>query len=650
MYVLFSFVYSQENAENKIPETLENDAELIHFGPEINSPYSEYLPFISPDEDIIFFQSDRPGGAGQTGDFDIWSSVNQNKKNLYPQFSSPENIGHPINTPNYEGLASFRKLADNEWEIYFTSVPSQERSGPAGTNIYYSRTTQGKWSNPEPIIGVNTHFNDRMPSISLDGRYLYFSSDRPGGYGKDDLWVSEYDFERKFWNNPVNLGSKINSPASEISSSIHTDGMTLYYSSNKKGGVGGYDIYVTQKISQKDMQSWRNPANLGTPYNSKYDDEHPSVNFGGAYMYFCSNREGGYGAFDIYRARIPHFAKPLVVISLEGRIHEEDSLKGIEANISIESSDDSRNISTGLPDGNFSANFINNKIYKILVSAPGYYPQEFTFDLREIHIPQVIRKDFHLKKQTGLPSKFSFYISFYDKENKFVGPNVTYSINSSLKTKVKPSSVPEKNEVYYIINMPVPIELKDKENLVNYLQENIIKVQALHKGFLRLEREIAPVHIVDLSEIPIKENYDIRFMMQEGDSGITEEPETVIEETQKIKHILSVYFNTNMFENIRNSKDDILEEIAKAWIESPDVYLEVHGHTDAEGSLKHNIWLSKQRALSIKNKLIKLGIDEKHIIQKWYADKRPASTNLTDDGRAKNRRVEIYLVPSNNGI
>ncbi|MBS0618518.1 MAG: PD40 domain-containing protein, partial [Spirochaetes bacterium] len=424
-----------------IPVTPDNEAQILNLGA-INTPYSEYTPYITADEQYLFFQSNRPDGVNQTGDFDLWFAENEVSEGV-PKFRPPVNVGLPINSAYFDGHPSLRRLPSGEYEIYFCSYAEEGRQGPQLTNIYYSILKNNKWTIPVPVVEINTDFHDRMPSISQDGRYLFFSSDRPGGFGRDDIWFSEYDFAAKRWGKPVNAGRTINTPASEVTPAIHSDNITLYFSTDRTGGVGGYDIYVTQLInnlpaaSSGDGESmWKKPQNLGTPYNSPLDDEYPTVIRSGKYMYFASNREGGQGSFDIYRAKVPDFAKPEVVVTLKGRVKEKFSEKGIEANIRIADLEGERNFSTQQPEGLYSADLVNKKQYKLTVTAPGYQAIEYIADLRDIHTPITMQKDFEMERIIALPKELKLNIAFVDEKGRTLKPSATYRLTPDLSDDV----------------------------------------------------------------------------------------------------------------------------------------------------------------------------------------------------------------------
>ncbi|HRP70931.1 MAG TPA: hypothetical protein PLY93_15520, partial [Turneriella sp.] len=166
--------------QTSVPVTPDNQAQLVNVAG-INTPYSEYTPFITADEHFLYFQSNRPGGVASSGDFDLWFSENM-ATNGTPEFKMPVNVDLPVNSAYFDGHPSLRQLPSGEYEMYFCSFAIDDREGPEQTNIYYTIQKNGKWTIPAPVIEVNTEFHDRMPSISQDGRYLYFSSDRPGGF------------------------------------------------------------------------------------------------------------------------------------------------------------------------------------------------------------------------------------------------------------------------------------------------------------------------------------------------------------------------------------------------------------------------------------------------------------------------------------
>lgn len=633
---------SKAQQAGDIPVTADNEAQIMNIGG-VNTPYSEYTPFITADERYLFFQSNRPGGITQNGDYDLWYTENEVTEGS-PKFKPPANVGLPVNSDDFDGHPSLRKLPTGEYEMYFASFAGDGRSGPQLTNIYYTIFKNNKWLPPVPVIEINTDFHDRMPSISQDGHYLFFSSDRPGGFGKDDIWVSEYDFAAKRWGKPRNAGRTINTPAAEVTPAIHSDNITLYFSSDRAGGVGGYDIYVTQMIQDMpaaamtggDNESmWKKPANLGKPYNSAFDDEYPTVIRSGTHMYFASNRENGQGAFDIYRARVPEFAKPEVVVTLKGRVKEKFSDKGIEANIRISDAEGERNFSTHQPEGLYSANLINKKQYKIVVTAPGYQPIEYIADLRDIHTPVTVQKDFEMERVIALPKDFTINIVFVDEKGKPIKPNATYRVMPDMQDD---SVLPFKRGIGKI-SVTAMSKFKKAEDALAALDAMNVAVKANKQGFEDLSEQRSVADLIRGKNGEFLAAAELKLVMKEKGSV------TVVRKCNKGDNCIGIaYFPTNISNRMNNEKDAGLNYVAELWNKQPHKYIYLHGHADSRGPKAHNMKLSRARAQFVKRKLVRMGIPDEMIITKGFgATQRASRDESTVEGRRLNRRVEIFF-------
>ncbi len=647
---------AQEPNLATIPETSVAEAEVTNLEA-INTSHVEYTPFITPDERFLFFESNRPGGVGETGDFDIWFSLNSAPEGAPPNFGVPVNPGKPLNSASFDGLPSLRLLPDGLYEIYFTSFAGETRPGPSETNIYYSRQKPGGgWEVPVPVMEINTDFHDRMPSISPDGNFLFFSSNRPGGFGKDDIWVSEYDHVTKKWGKPVNLGANINTAASEVSPSIHSDGITFYFSSDRRGGVGGYDIYFSQIIQTIKGKTMRKAQNIGKPYNSPQDDEYPTVVRSGEFLYFASNRAGGKGNFDVYRARVPSFAKPQVVITLKGRVHEEVSLKGIEANIRIDSIEGPRNISTGLPDGNYSLDFINKRQYKLTVTAPGYEPLEYELDLRNIHLPTVLAKNFPLKAELLLPDQFYVDILFRDSTSGAnLKPQATYRL---LPDNFQEQILPIKGNTGELVIAAMAAH-RSVQDFVAYVKNTQLELKAQLAGYQPYVRQVPLADIINIEQRPMPRRFTLAAPMEPAQ---TTQKETPTEKSKpekdkkegKITVVLggegdilaTVYFELNIGNKLNEEDMAKLRKLAETVKQTKAAGLILHGHTDSTGTRARNIVLSRERALFVKEKLAEAGYPRELIQPNWHANDRPAVAEKDEASRAKNRRVEIKLAKS----
>ena len=216
-------------------------------------------------------------------------------------FGEPINLGPPVNSQYYEDGAN---ISADGLELYFISP---QPGGPGDFELFdiYVATrsdVDANWSEPVNLgLTVNSANNDSGPSISSDGLLLYFSSTRSGGHGDDDLWVTTRTAISEPWGSPVNLGSTVNSSAWDFDPSISSDGLELYFTSNRAGSYGFVDIWVTTRETIED--DWSEPVNLGAVVNSTTFTQTPSISADGLILFFESDRTGGVGVNDIWMTK-----------------------------------------------------------------------------------------------------------------------------------------------------------------------------------------------------------------------------------------------------------------------------------------------------------------------------------------------------------
>ena len=209
-------------------------------------------------------------------------------------FGEPTNLGPVVNGAAHDGGCP---SADG-LSIFFDS----NRAGGQGNwDIWVTtrETTDGEWTAPVNLgAPVNTSAWDGVAIVSPDGLTLYLSSDRPGGSGGLDLYATTRETKEAPWTTPVNLGSTVNSPSDDWSPYISADGLELYFSSTRPGGEGGFDVWMATRVTIED--DWSTPVNLGPGTNSGADELVPSICADGLCFFFCSLRPGGYGSRDIW--------------------------------------------------------------------------------------------------------------------------------------------------------------------------------------------------------------------------------------------------------------------------------------------------------------------------------------------------------------
>jgi flagellar motor protein MotB len=349
----------------------------VNAGSGINTSDDEYWPSITADGQTLMFTrqvniSNNPGFRGIVQeDFyisylkdDIWQ----------PAF----NAGAPLNSMDNEGAQT---LSSDGSYMFFTGC---NRSGGMGScDIYFSAFKNGKWTIPSNVgAPINTNHWESQPSISADGKTLFFSSNRPGGVGGKDLWVSRLNDNNR-WGEPKNLGNNINTEGDEMSPFIHFDGKTLYFASDGRVGMGGFDLYVTR---MKADSTWTDPQNLGYPINTYNDEMGLVIEAGGKKAYYSSVRDPSQGkdifSFDLYEA-----IRPDPVSYMKGKVYDKETGKLLQADYELVNLSTGKIIMKNATDemGNFLVCLPSGYNYGINVSKPGYLFYSENFTLEGIH-------------------------------------------------------------------------------------------------------------------------------------------------------------------------------------------------------------------------------------------------------------------------
>jgi len=345
-----------------------------NLGSSVNSEHSEYWPSLSVDEKMLMFTvmlplSD-PSGSGRTRlHEDFFYSTREAE-----DWKARINAGPPLNTLDNEGAQS---LTADGTILWFTAC--NRRSGQGMCDLYYSTWQNGQWSVPvNPGPPINTRYSEKHPAISADGRRIFFTSNRPGGSGSYDIWMAEKTLDG--WGAPMNLGDSLNSPGLEQSPFIHPDQQTLYFSSDGWPGMGQGDLFLSR---YREGLGWTEPLNLGYPVNTHNDEIGLSVNALGNRAYFASDRGEGNDT-DIYSFEMPEAARPVPVSYMSGRVFDSRNLKGLKALmqlIDLRSGETVMELESRSGEGDYLISLPTDRDYALNVSAQGYlfYSEHFAF-------------------------------------------------------------------------------------------------------------------------------------------------------------------------------------------------------------------------------------------------------------------------------
>lgn len=304
----------------------------INLGEGVNSAMPEYFPALSADNKHLLFTrrlEDKRTYSGFNEEFFISKYDGNNWMRAQPLngINSMNNEGAPTISPNGQFLI-FTSCED-PYEGY-----GEGRKGLGSCDLFYAYNIGGKWTNPKNLNNpVNTMHWETQPSFSSDGKTLYFvrGLKTRGGIKNQDIYTSELS-EEGTWSIPKSLSNVVNTDGREESVFIHPDGKTLYFSSDGHPGMGGLDIYMTQK---DENGNWSKPVNLGYPINTFNDENSLLVDAAGQFAYFASNREGGFGDLDLYKFELPQHLKPNMVTYLAGKVYDAQTKQPLPARFEL---------------------------------------------------------------------------------------------------------------------------------------------------------------------------------------------------------------------------------------------------------------------------------------------------------------------------
>ncbi len=491
----------------------------------------------------------------------------------HPVEFTPRSISDSINTPGREYLPAF--TADGKYMIYTANRDRQE-------DFYYSRQDEsGNWQPGKPMIGINTPLNEGAISISDDGQYIVFTAcNRPDGAGLCDLYSSEYRDSK--WSAPRSLGPAINGRASERQPTLSADAKTLYFSSTRSGGLGGYDIWKSTR--QRDG-SWSEPVNLGEPINTADNEESPFLHADGQTLYFMSDGHPGLGGYDLFLSRREDntWSEP---INLGYPINTPADEGALTVSLDGHTAYYSTNENTG--DGMEATPLTreNIDIYEFALY-PAARPRPVTY-LRAI------------VKEAGTNRPLAQVVADISnaETNEYIGEKKTLEDGS------------------FLIVLPAGQNYSLRVSEEGYL---------FYSDFFALRDSNTLLHpfelIISLQPIPTQAS--------------TTDSEPVV--------LRNVFFATGQATLKANSQAE-LNELATLLKDNPTLRIRLNGHTDNVGQPADNQRLGEARAKAVYTYLIEQGIASARLEYAGFGETKPVADNATAAGRALNRRTEFQVL------
>ena len=284
-------------------------------------------------------------------------------------------------------------LSSDGQYIFYTACNRPDGAGSC--DIFFSALDGDTWRDPRDLgFPINSSFWESQPTVSFDGKTMYFSSSKPGGQGESDLWYSTYGMGK--WSAPVNLGPDINSPGSEQSPLIAKDNQTLYFISDYHQGMGGMDLFVSRR--QPDGR-WGKPVNLGYPINTQNNEMCLAISANGEDAFIACERKEGYGGLDIYAFKLNENMRPKKTGYVKGVVFNAKTLGKLKARLELIDLETGKTIIEATSNkltGEFLFCLQGNKNYALNVGCEGYLFYSENFSLKDQSATEPLKLDIPL--------------------------------------------------------------------------------------------------------------------------------------------------------------------------------------------------------------------------------------------------------------
>ena len=630
---------------------------------------SDYNPLISADESIMLFMRESGIGKGIETTTHIMVTTKDQSGEWLPAEELTLNLEHKLQSQNIK-LAG---LSPDGGTIFLNIGQ--------GLNMdIYSGVLHGKTVDNVKKLNknINTPYCEGAVSITPDGTKLYFASDRPGGLGGSDIYVSTLN-KKGDWDEPVNLGDKVNTKFDEKSPYIHYDGNTLFFSSGGHQTIGGCDIFKTIRSGN----NWSLPENMGFT-NTTRDDMSFVLNASGECGYFSSSRNNPYGIHSIMKVG---YKDPIPLTLVKGTVKAGNPARPVKVDIKVYDKSTQQQIKyVYAPDpetGKYLMIFPPAKNYQLVISTPNFMPQ-----LINIHIPyqnyfyelyQEITLTPITLNNKEIGEEVTVNNVFYDIYKTAEADSITQNLDvqqpqyyehllelveniiqtSDTISKLSYNNAPDNkkelskntdallNMIEDAINTNDPVTLSILD--ANTKQKD--KVAETHFYTDGIKSKSATMQIIGKDTFYTAEPIDLsRFDIHTHNGGKASRQDTPNMALFKISqpnqrktiHTHTIYYNIDDSDLSAEAKKS-LQPIIELLIDNPSIGAEINGYADTRGEQSHNLNLSQKRAQNVLKYLLDKNVDGRKVITQGHGESTEHGIYDSKTRDMNYRRVEINL-------
>jgi outer membrane protein OmpA-like peptidoglycan-associated protein len=520
--------------------------------------------------------------------------------------------------------------------------------GAKGGGLYMMWRKGDSWGAPQELVGdINSRYQESTASITPDGRTIYFASNRPGGLGGMDIYKTELQ-DNGSWGRAENLGPAVNTAADEDAPFIHPDARTLFFTSNGHNSIGGKDIFRTHRVGGK----WNEAENMGYPINTVANDNYFTLTADGSRAYFSSDRPGGQGGQDIYTFDMPEEDRNVPLTMIKGRVLAGEKQEPVKTVIKVVDNETGKKIDYVYnPDpetGNYLIIFPPGRSYDMIVQAEGYLPYAINIDI---------------------PNQDYFYELF---QQVYLRPVKQFDVVVGQEVQV--------NNAFYDTQQPLHHDLK-KVKESKLVQEDSVDIYGMMETIIGAGDSEAYDYLLDLmfATNPIDdvdfeaagdqvESAEVVYYYEENDKTKLEAKKVgsqviytlptfyVAQEAQKqkekknlqakydvdlLKPTYKIYFGSDA-KDLKPSDEELLQEILSRFKDTEGLGVEILGYASKDGDPAYNRTLSNDRAIAVLNYFNERGIGRRRIVARGHG-----ATEGTAGNAQESRRVEVRIIDLN---
>ena len=609
---------------------------VIHrLGDRINSEFTEYNPVVSADESIMAYTALRPveSKTGEKFVEEIYISVNETGS-----WSMPEKV--EVKTQNNYGTAGIS--SDGQEMLIFIGDRSRG-------SLYRIVKDGDVWSRPIPLgSNVQSAYLESTASLTPDNKTIYFASNRPGGYGGLDIYISEKR-EDGTWGRAVNLGPAINTKANEDAPFIHPNKTLLFFTTDGHNGLGGNDIYK----SELNNKEWSVAKNMGYPINTTANDNYFTLIADGTRGYFSSDRKGGMGGQDIYMMDMPANYETIPLTMIKGKILDEKTKKPLRTKIYMIDTDTKEKVDyvyhPNIKTGEYLVILPPNKSFDMIIESEGFLPytlnievpnqKEFYELYQKIYLKTI--KHFDVVVGQEVQVKNAFYNTHEEGvESKRLEHEATLIEYDSIDVYELMSDLIEAGDqagMDYLVELML---LKNPIEEINF-EENNEKIQSARRIYYYDESDESKFEKIKVGEDTIYSLPTMYVTIEAEEQKENAKLASTDYDTHILEEIVKVYFSAGKSKLDKKYESD-LDQMLSYLDSDPNFGVEILGYASSEGDEASNTKLSNQRAISVLDYINHRGVVRRRIIAKGYG-----ATDNEGVSKEESRRVEVRIVDLN---